>query len=54
MVLPGKHCAMQIFEIIQGLDNLPKPEELEEHLDIKPGSDAGTILVRLSSEAQCK
>jgi hypothetical protein len=47
-----RHCAMQVVEGIQRLDNLQKPEELEVQLAIKLGSEAGALLVSLSGEAQ--
>lgn len=47
-----RHCAMQVVEGIQNLDDHLKPEELEVQLAIKLGSDAGAILVKLSGEAQ--
>ncbi len=47
-----RHCAMQVVEGIQNLDEHLKPEELEVQLAIKLGSDAGAVLVKLSGEAQ--
>jgi hypothetical protein len=47
-----RHCAIQVVEGIQNLDDHLKPEELEVQLAIKLGSDAGAVLVKLSGEAQ--
>ena len=47
-----RHCAMQVVDGIQSLDDHLKPAELEVQLAIKLGSEAGALLVKLSGEAQ--
>lgn len=47
-----QHCAAQIMTGVKNLDDSLKPAEIEVELAIKLGSEAGAVLVSLSSEAQ--